>query len=99
MSSKRSRLRKVTIWTAVILVCGLAGALGATAISVPFWLGGGVGVLFSGYAALQLNFETPANRDFVRAQRDEKDESVGNSVHRGRHRSSGDFPGHGGGAG
>lgn len=44
--------------TAVVPVCGLAEALGAAA-----------GLSFGGYAALQTNFETPANRDSWRARR------------------------------
>lgn len=77
----------------MILACALARALAAAA-SAPLWLGAGAGLLFSGYIALQANFQTSTNRDILRARRGERDESAGSDVYRGRHRSSGDFPGH-----
>lgn len=89
--------RALEIWTAVVLVCGLAGALAAASVSLPAWTGFGAGVLLSCYVAMQANMETPGNRDLRRAQRGEKDESAGDEVHHGRHRSSGDAPPHVGG--
>lgn len=86
--------RALAIWTVVVLVCGLAGALAAALVSLPAWLGFVAGALLSGYVAMQSNMETPGNRDLRRAQRGEHDESAGDEVHHGRHRSSGDVPPH-----
>ena len=54
--------RALAIWTAVVLICGLGGALAAASVSFPAWLGFGAGIMLSCYVAMQANMETPGNR-------------------------------------